>query len=50
VSVVVERDAGPAILAGHAFGHFVAKMTAVDYPKLTRAVIINWGSQEESRS
>ena len=29
VSVVVQRqNAGPAILAGHAFGHFVAKMTA----------------------
>ncbi len=26
--------------AGHAFGHFVAKMTAVDYPNLVRAVIL----------
>src|ERR1700680_3837974 len=31
VAAVIEREnAGPAILAGHAFGHFVAKMTAVD--------------------
>jgi len=47
VAVVVEREnAGPAILAGHAFGHFVAKMTAVDYPKLTRAVILIGAAQK----
>ena len=47
VSVVVEREnAGPAILAGHAFGHFVAKMTAVDYPTLTRAVILIGAAQK----
>ena len=47
VSVVVQRqNAGPAILAGHAFGHFVAKMTAVDYPKLTRAVILIGAAQK----
>jgi pimeloyl-ACP methyl ester carboxylesterase len=47
VSVVVEREnAGPAILAGHAFGHFVAKMTAVDYPQLTRAVILIGAAQK----
>lgn len=41
VAVVIEHEnAGPAILAGHAFGHFVAKMTAVDFPKLTRAMIL----------
>src|SRR6202142_1919466 len=33
-AVVEQEKAGPAILAGHAFGHFVAKMTAVDFPKL----------------
>ena len=41
VAAVIEHEkAGPAILAGHAFGHFVAKMTAVDFPELTRAVIL----------
>src|SRR5579871_2814661 len=41
VAAVIEHEnAGPAVLAGHAFGHFVAKMTAVDYPKLARAVIL----------
>jgi len=41
VAAVIEHEnAGPAILAGHAYGHFVAKMTAVDFPKLTRAVVL----------
>src|SRR5215469_6669248 len=41
VAATIEHEGGsPAILAGHAFGHFVAKMTAVDYPKLSRAVIL----------
>ena len=35
-----------AILAGHAFGHFVAKMTAVDFPMLTRAVILIGAAQK----
>ncbi len=47
VAAVVEREkAGPAILAGHAFGHFVAKMTAVDYPQLVRAVILIGAAQK----
>src|SRR5690348_17004413 len=41
VAAVIEHEkAGAAIVAGHASGHFVAKMTAVDFPKLTRAVIL----------
>jgi pimeloyl-ACP methyl ester carboxylesterase len=47
VAAVVEREkAGPAILAGHAFGHFVAKMTAVDDPNLVRAVILIGAAQK----
>src|SRR5580700_5817445 len=34
-AVIEHENAGPAILAGHAFGHFVAKTTAVDFPRLT---------------
>src|SRR5580692_12899337 len=30
--VIEHENAGPAVVAGHAFGHFVAKMTAMDYP------------------
>src|SRR5258708_7922920 len=41
VAAVIEREnASPAILAGHAFGHFVAKMTAVDFPHPSRGVIL----------
>lgn len=36
----------PAILAGHAFGHFVAKMTAIDFPNLVRAVILIGAAQK----
>jgi pimeloyl-ACP methyl ester carboxylesterase len=47
VAMVLEHEnAGPAILAGHAFGHFVAKMTAVDFPKLTRGVILIGAAQK----
>ena len=48
VAAVIEHEnTGPAILAGHAFGHFVAKMTAVDFPKLTRAVILIGAAQKK---
>ena len=48
VAAVIEHENnGPAILAGHAFGHFVAKMTAVDFPQLTRAVILIGAAQKK---
>lgn len=31
---------GPAVLVGHAYGSWVARMTAVDYPQLVRGVVI----------
>jgi pimeloyl-ACP methyl ester carboxylesterase len=47
VAVVIEHEnSGSAILAGHAFGHFVAKMTAVDFPKLVRGVILIGAAQK----
>ena len=45
--MIEHEKAGPAILGGHAFGHFVAKMTAVDFPKLTRGVILVGASQKK---
>lgn len=45
-AVIQHEKAGPAILAGHAFGHFVAKMTAVDFPQLTRGVVLIGASQK----
>ena len=40
VAKVIEHYGGPAVLVGHAFGNFVARMTATDYPKLVRGVVI----------
>lgn len=45
-AVIRHENDGPAILAGHAFGHFVAKMTAVDSPDLVRAVILVGAAQK----
>jgi hypothetical protein len=42
-----KKNAAPAILAGHAFGHFVAKMTAVDYPQIVRAVVLIGAAQKK---
>ena len=44
--VIRHENAGPAVIAGHAFGHFVAKMTAVDFPQLTRAVVLIAAAQK----
>jgi pimeloyl-ACP methyl ester carboxylesterase len=46
-AVIQHENSGPAILAGHAFGHFVAKMTAVDFPSLVRAVILIGAAQKQ---
>jgi pimeloyl-ACP methyl ester carboxylesterase len=47
VAAAIEHEnSGPAVVAGHAFGHFVAKMTAVDFPRLVRAVILVAAAQK----
>ena len=41
VAAVIAHDGGgPTIVAGHAFGNFVARTTAADYPELVRAVVL----------
>src|SRR5204862_7985634 len=41
VAIVIEREnAGPAVIVGHAYGNWVARMTAVDHPKLVRGVVL----------
>jgi pimeloyl-ACP methyl ester carboxylesterase len=41
VAAVIEHArGGPAVIAGHAFGNWIARMTAVDHPRLVRGVII----------
>jgi len=39
-AVIRHENRGPAILVGHAFGSWVARTTAVDHPKLVRAVVM----------
>ena len=40
VAAVIEHAGGPAVVAGHAFGNWVARMTAADHPELVRGVAI----------
>jgi pimeloyl-ACP methyl ester carboxylesterase len=39
-AVIRHEHQGPAILVGHAFGSWVARATAVDYPELVRGVVM----------
>jgi len=38
--VIRALGGGRAVILGHAFGHFVARMTAVDFPALVRGVVL----------
>ena len=41
VATGIEREnAGPAVIVGHAYGNWVARMTAVDHPKLVRGIVL----------
>ena len=41
VAMVIERlGGGRAVIVGHAFGHFVARMTAVDHPAAVRGIVL----------
>lgn len=41
VAAVVEaQHAGPAVVVGHAYGNWVARMMAVDHPALVRGVVL----------
>lgn len=39
-TVIRAEGGGRAVILGHAFGHFVARMTAVDFPALVRGVVL----------
>ena len=39
-AVIAHAGGGPAVIAGHAFGNWVARMTAADHPRLVRGVAI----------
>ena len=38
--VIAREKAGPAVIAGHAYGNWVARMTATDHPALVRGVVL----------
>jgi pimeloyl-ACP methyl ester carboxylesterase len=38
--VITRENAGPAVIVGHAYGNWVARMTAVDHPRLVRGVVL----------
>ena len=38
--VIRAQGGGPAVVVGHAYGNWVARMTAVDHPSLVRGVVI----------
>lgn len=41
IAAVIRHDGGGAsVVAGHAFGNFVARTTAADYPELVKAVVL----------
>jgi pimeloyl-ACP methyl ester carboxylesterase len=40
VAAVIVHYGGPAVIVGHAYGNWVARMTAVDHPDLVRGVVI----------
>ena len=41
IAAVIEHEAqGPAVVAGHAFGNFVARTSAADFPRLVRGVAL----------
>ena len=40
VAAVISHYGGPAVIVGHAYGNWVARMTAVDHPQLVRGVVI----------
>jgi pimeloyl-ACP methyl ester carboxylesterase len=39
-ATIVALDAAPAVIVGHAFGNWVARLTAVRHPTLVRGVVI----------
>jgi pimeloyl-ACP methyl ester carboxylesterase len=38
--VITQLGAGRAVIVGHAYGNWVARMTAVDHPELVRGIVI----------
>ncbi|PQQ26371.1 alpha/beta fold hydrolase [Photorhabdus hindustanensis] len=43
-AAVVVAEGGKAIIVGHAYGHWIAKTIAADYPKMTRGIVLLAGA------
>jgi pimeloyl-ACP methyl ester carboxylesterase len=39
-AVIAQEGKGPAVVVGHAYGHFVARTLATDWPDLVRGVVL----------
>jgi pimeloyl-ACP methyl ester carboxylesterase len=39
-AIINANDGGPAVIGGHAFGNFVARTTAADFPHLVNTVVL----------
>jgi pimeloyl-ACP methyl ester carboxylesterase len=39
-AVIIALGDGRAVILGHAFGHFIARMTAVDHPAAVRGIVL----------
>jgi pimeloyl-ACP methyl ester carboxylesterase len=39
-TVIARENSGPAVIVGHAYGNWVARVTAVDHPKLVRGIVL----------
>ncbi|OCA52853.1 alpha/beta fold hydrolase [Photorhabdus namnaonensis] len=43
-AAVVAAEGGKAIVVGHAYGHWIAKTIATDYPEMTRGIVLLAGA------
>ena len=47
-AAVIEQEGGPAIVAGHAYGQWIAKTVAADHPDLVSGVVLLAGGAKSS--
>ena len=47
-AVIDQQGGGRAVIVGHAFGHFIARMTAVQYPQKVRGVVLAAASAKDT--
>src|ERR1043166_5426171 len=45
--VILRLGGGRAVIVGHAYGNWVARMTATDYPQLVRGVVVAAAASKE---